>query len=59
LENNRWEIVKQDPKKPIPMPVSDYFLEDHQRERQQPGAAIPEMIATPNDHLPIAPYASS
>jgi hypothetical protein len=47
--NGRWEIQKNDPKKPIPMPVSDYFSKTINANSNSLGAAIPEMIATPND----------
>src|ERR1700739_2222344 len=47
--NGRWEMVKNDPKKPIPMPVSDYFSKTINANANSLGAAIPEMIATPND----------
>lgn len=47
--NNRWEMVKQDTKKPIPMPVSDYFSKTINANANSLGAAIPEMIAAPND----------
>src|ERR1043166_5419403 len=49
LVNNRWEMVKNDPKKPIPMPVSDYFSKTINANANSLGASIPEMIATPND----------
>jgi hypothetical protein len=46
---NRWEMFKQDPKKPIPMPVSDYFSKTINANANSLGAKIPDMIAVPND----------
>src|ERR1700756_4575428 len=47
--NQRWEQLPQDPKKPVPMPVSDYYSKTINANANSLGAAIPEIEATPDD----------
>lgn len=47
--SGKWEQIPQDPKKPVPMPVSDYFSKTISANANSLGAAIPEIEATPDD----------
>jgi hypothetical protein len=47
--SGKWEQIPQDPKKPVPMPVSDYFSKTINANANSLGAAIPEIEATPDD----------
>ncbi len=49
IKNNRWTPIEQDPKKPVPMPVSDYFGKTINSNANSLGASIPEMNAEPDD----------
>lgn len=49
IRNNRWAPIEQDPKKPVPMPVSDYFSKTINANANSLGAAIPEIETTPDD----------
>lgn len=48
-----WEIQKPDKKKPRPMPVSNYFAKTINANANALGAALPKILATPNDDDPI------
>jgi hypothetical protein len=47
--SKRWSIVKKDPNKPKPMPVSNYFAKTINNAANQLGAKLPRMIATACD----------
>src|SRR4051794_20605239 len=49
IKQNRWQQIDQNPNKPIPMPVSDYFSKTINANANSLGAKIPEMIAEADD----------
>src|SRR5581483_9795179 len=47
--NKRWSIVKQDPDKPRPMPVTNHFARTVNAAANQLSSGLPRMIAIPHD----------
>lgn len=49
LQNNKWTPIEQNTKKPVPMPVSDYYSKTINSNANSLGANIPEISAEADD----------
>ena len=49
IQNNRWAPIKQNEKKPVPMPVTNHFSKTINANANSLGAAIPDMTAVASD----------
>jgi hypothetical protein len=47
--NKRWSLIKKDPQKPKPMPVSNYFAKTINNAANQLGSRLPRMTAVAAD----------